>query len=144
MVTLRVHMDDVPATNAPLLIAPGSHAEGRVSVGAIQEVVRRRGTRVCIAEAGDVWLYATPILHASEAAAVPGSRRVLQVDFAAENLPDGLEWLGVSSWRHATAALESPVARTRHSLANGFFGVRRDSRTGTAPKPSWLRIPLMR
>jgi hypothetical protein len=30
MVTLRVHLDDVPATNAPLLIAPGSHRHGRV------------------------------------------------------------------------------------------------------------------
>ncbi|WP_349293288.1 phytanoyl-CoA dioxygenase family protein [Sphingomonas lycopersici] len=46
MVTLRVHMDDVPATNAPLMIAPGSHADGRILVDAIEEVVRRRGTRV--------------------------------------------------------------------------------------------------
>lgn len=95
MVTLRVHFDDVPATNAPLLIAPGSHTEGRVPVNAIKEVVRRRGTQACIAEAGDVWLYATPILHASEAAINPMHRRVLQLDFAAEDLPGGLEWLGV-------------------------------------------------
>ncbi|MEL7190648.1 MAG: phytanoyl-CoA dioxygenase, partial [Pseudomonadota bacterium] len=47
------------------------------------------------AEAGDIWLYSTPILHASDAAEKPSSRRVLQVDFAAEPLPDGLEWLGV-------------------------------------------------
>src|SRR4030095_8642618 len=30
MVTLRVHIDPVPAGNAPLLIAPGSHKLGRV------------------------------------------------------------------------------------------------------------------
>src|SRR5262249_43602374 len=30
MVTLRVHLDPVPETNAPLLIAPGSHRLGRV------------------------------------------------------------------------------------------------------------------
>jgi len=95
MVTLRVHLDDVSPTNAPLLIAPGSHTEGRIQVDAIEEVVRRRGTKVCIAEAGDVWLYATPILHASEVATVPAHRRVLQFDFAAEELPGGLEWLGV-------------------------------------------------
>lgn len=35
MVTLRVHVDDVPATNAPLLIAPGSHAYGRIAVNQI-------------------------------------------------------------------------------------------------------------
>lgn len=95
MVTLRVHLDDVTVTNAPLLISPGSHADGRIPIDSIEEAVRRRGTRVCMAEAGDVWLYATPILHASEAATAPAHRRVLQLDFAAEELPGGLEWLGV-------------------------------------------------
>lgn len=95
MVTLRIHLDDVPATNAPLLIAPGSHKHGRVPIDAIDAVVRQCGTYTCLAEAGDVWVYATPILHASEAAAIPGRRRVLQVDFAAEELPGGLGWLGV-------------------------------------------------
>jgi hypothetical protein len=95
MVTVRVHLDNVPATNAPLLIAPGSHRDGRVPVEAIADVVRRRGIRACVAAAGDIWAYATPILHASDAAAEPTHRRVLQLDFAAEELPGGLEWLGV-------------------------------------------------
>jgi len=95
MVTLRVHLDDVAVSNAPLLIAPGSHKHGRVPVGAVDAVVRECGTYTCLAEAGDVWVYATPILHASEAAARPARRRVLQVDFAVEELPGGLEWLGI-------------------------------------------------
>lgn len=95
MVTLRAHLDDVPATNAPLLIAPGSHTVGRIPVSDVDEMVRRCGTKACLAEAGDVWLYSTPILHASEAASTPSSRLVFQVDFASEFLPDGLEWLGV-------------------------------------------------
>lgn len=95
MVTLRVHLDDVPETNAPLLIAPGSHRLGRVAVGEISDAVERHGTRACLAQAGDIWLYATPILHASDASASPASRRVLQVDYAAFDLPGGLEWLGV-------------------------------------------------
>jgi hypothetical protein len=95
MVTLRAHLDDVPATNAPLLIAPGSHTFGRIPVSEVNEIVMRCGTKACLAEAGDVWLYSTPILHASEAALAPTSRRVLQVDFASVSLPDGLEWLGV-------------------------------------------------
>lgn len=95
MVTLRAHLDDVSDDNAPLLIAPGSHVFGRIPIDRIDEVVRCCGTRTCLAEAGDVWLYATPILHASEAAAAPTERRVLQVDFAAEELPHGLQWLGV-------------------------------------------------
>ncbi|MFZ5793300.1 MAG: phytanoyl-CoA dioxygenase, partial [Pseudomonadota bacterium] len=46
-------------------------------------------------DAGDIWLYANPILHASDAATDPTHRRVLQLDFAAQDLPGGLEWLGV-------------------------------------------------
>ncbi|MGJ4951448.1 phytanoyl-CoA dioxygenase family protein [Bradyrhizobium sp. HKCCYLS20291] len=95
MVTLRVHLDAVPADNAPLLIAPGSHRLGRIAEADVPAVVARCGTAVCRAEAGDIWLYATPILHASEPSAHPGHRRVLQVDFAADELPGGLEWLGV-------------------------------------------------
>lgn len=95
MVTLRVHLDAVPAANAPLLIAPGSHRDGLVPVNAVADVVRRRGIHACLADAGDIWLYATPILHASDAATNPTHRRVLQLDFAAQDLPGGLEWLGV-------------------------------------------------
>lgn len=95
MATLRVHLDPVGSDNAPLLVAPGSHRAGRVWVDAIPAVVRDHGIAACLAEAGDVWLYATPILHASDAAVRPTQRRVLQVDFAATSLPNGLEWLGV-------------------------------------------------
>lgn len=95
MVTLRAHLDDVAESNAPLLIAPGSHLLGRLTVREIEEAVGRCGTQVCLAQAGDVWLYSTPILHASEAASAPTRRRVLQVDYAVGELPHGLQWLGV-------------------------------------------------
>jgi ectoine hydroxylase-related dioxygenase (phytanoyl-CoA dioxygenase family) len=95
MVTLRVHLDPVPTTNGPLLIARGSHRLGRIAQADIPNVVQRCGVSECLAEAGDVWLYATPILHSSKPALDPGHRRVLQIDYAAEELPGGLRWLGV-------------------------------------------------
>ena len=95
MVTLRVHLDPVPETNAPLLIAPGSHRLGQIPEGGVKSVVQQCGTATCLAHAGDVCLYSTPILHCSEAARDPAHRRVLQVDFAAGELPGGLTWLGV-------------------------------------------------
>jgi len=95
MVTLRMHLDPVAADNAPLLIAPGSHHAGRVAEEDIDSVVGACGIATCLAERGDVWLYSTPILHASEVAVRPQRRRVLQVDYAAEELPGGLEWLGI-------------------------------------------------
>jgi len=95
MLTIRIHLDPVPATNAPLLIAPGSHLLGRVLETAIKDAVARHGVVACLAEAGDIWAYSTPILHASDMATEPRRRRVLQVDYAAEDLPGGLEWLGI-------------------------------------------------
>jgi ectoine hydroxylase-related dioxygenase (phytanoyl-CoA dioxygenase family) len=88
-----VHLDPVPADNAPLLIAPGSH-RALVPEAEIPATVEACGTVACLAEAGDVWVYATPILHAS-ARAQGSRRRVLQIDYAAGALPGGLEWLGV-------------------------------------------------
>jgi hypothetical protein len=78
MVTLRLHLDAVPETNAPLLIAPGSHRLGRIAEADVAATVQRCGIETCCAEAGDIWVYATPILHASETASVPAHRRVLQ------------------------------------------------------------------
>ena len=95
MVTLRIHLDPVTDDNAPLLIAPGSHRFGRIAEPDIEAILDRCGVATCRAEAGDVWAYATPILHASDAARVPRRRRVLQVDYAAESLPGGLAWRGI-------------------------------------------------
>jgi ectoine hydroxylase-related dioxygenase (phytanoyl-CoA dioxygenase family) len=96
MITLRLHLDDVDQDNAPLLIAPGSHNIGRIPASEIETTVTQLGSHPCLAKAGDVWAYSTGILHASDKAARPRRRRVLQVDFSAENLPGGLEWLGIS------------------------------------------------
>ncbi len=96
MVTLRVHLDDVPDDNAPLLIAPGSHLFGHVPEPMISEIVGRCGVRTCTAVKGDIWIYATPILHASGAAmASDHRRRVLQVDYSRDALPGALQWLGI-------------------------------------------------
>ena len=95
MVTLRVHLDDVPEDNAPLMIAPGSHKLGRISEMEIDAVVSRLGQLPCLANTGDIWAYATPIVHGSKAATRPERRRVLQIDFSGDDLPGDLDWLGV-------------------------------------------------
>ena len=95
MPTLRSQLDAAPEDNAPLRIAPGSHRLGRIAERDIDAAVARCGTFACTAARGDVWLYATPILHASARAVRPEHRHVLQVDFSAQTLPDGLDWLGI-------------------------------------------------
>ena len=95
MVTLRVHLDVCDAENAPLMIAPGSHKLGRIPATEAATVAQKLGTHVCIADAGDIWLYAAGIIHASERAHRPRRRRVLQIDYANVDLPGGLAWQGI-------------------------------------------------
>lgn len=95
MVTLRVHLDEVPEGNAPLLVASGSHRLDRIPEGDVHKVVEASEILTCLAEPGDVWLYATLILHASDAAMQPTRRWVLQIDYSAQTLPNGLAWAGV-------------------------------------------------
>ena len=96
MLTARIHLDEVSETNAPLLVSPGSHRRGRISEAEINAVVDQCGSVACLASRGDVWLYRTAILHSSESSRSASSRRVLQVDFSGQELPGGLEWLGVA------------------------------------------------
>jgi hypothetical protein len=95
MLVLRIHLDDTGEAAAPLRIAPGSHRLGAIPEPAIRAAVARCGTHACLAAAGDVWAYAAPILHASGAMQAPGRRRILQLAYSADALPDGLDWLGV-------------------------------------------------
>ena len=95
MVTLRVHLDPVDASNAPLRIVPGSHRLGRLPEAEIEQAAISLGERLCLAERGDVWLYATSIVHVSLAADPPRRRRVLQVDYSADAAPGPLGWRGV-------------------------------------------------
>lgn len=95
MVTLRVHLDEVGPDNAPLKIVRGSHRLGRVPVAEIPRVVASCETYSCHAEVGDIWAYATLIVHASAAALAPSRPRVLQVDYANFDLPGGLRWRGI-------------------------------------------------
>jgi hypothetical protein len=95
MTTVRIHLDPVDEENAPLRVALGTHRLGPISDDRTDAVAETNRTFSCLAEAGDVWAYATPIIHSSHAAAPGRRRRVLQVDYSADRLRDGLEWLGI-------------------------------------------------
>jgi Phytanoyl-CoA dioxygenase (PhyH) len=95
MITLRVHLDPVDAANAPLRAALGSHRLGRVAAEDVAVRAAECPLIDCLAQPGDIWAYATPILHASDRAEPPRRRRVLQVDYADFDLPGGLAWAGL-------------------------------------------------
>ncbi len=95
MATFRIHLDPCDASNAPLKAARGSHRLGFVAARDARARAVEHEQITCLAAPGDVWAYSTPILHASERASRPTRRRVLQVDYAVEQLPNGLAWRGV-------------------------------------------------
>jgi hypothetical protein len=92
MLTLRLHLDDCPADNAPLHVALGSHHR-RVAADSAAIFAAASPQLPCLASAGDIWAYATPIVHMSKRALRPSRRRALQIDFSPDVLPGGLEWL---------------------------------------------------
>jgi len=95
MVTLRFHHDAVNELNAPLRIVSGSHTLGRLPEAEIERVMTTFGERLCLADRGDVWLYATSIVYASLAADWPRRRRVLQLKCSSDATPGPLAWRGV-------------------------------------------------
>ena len=95
MATLRIHLDPCGSDNAPLKVALGTHGLGLIGARGAATQAGQHEIIDCLADVGDVWAYSTLILHASERASAPRRRRVLQVDYAAGELPAGLAWAGI-------------------------------------------------
>lgn len=92
LLAVRVHLDDCGADNGALRVIPGSHRAGRLD-DAAAEAWRARGTALrCDVKAGGLLLMRPLLLHASSAGASPAQRRVLHLEFAAQELPAGLDW----------------------------------------------------
>jgi ectoine hydroxylase-related dioxygenase (phytanoyl-CoA dioxygenase family) len=71
---------------------PGSHRAGRLDAAAIERWKTQVSEIQCVAKKGDVILMRPLLLHASSAARVASRRRVLHLEFAADDLPGNLEW----------------------------------------------------
>jgi ectoine hydroxylase-related dioxygenase (phytanoyl-CoA dioxygenase family) len=91
ILALRLHLDESGEENGPLRVIPGSHKQGRLSPKEIAEW-RKKGSVTCTVPRGGVLVMRPLLLHASSACVVPKSRRVIHLEFAAVELPDGLEW----------------------------------------------------
>jgi len=91
MVALRIHLDDCGASNGPLRVCPGTHRHKFLSD---EQILRwpKEAAVTCTADRSDAILMRPLLLHASSAAVLPTNRRVIHIEFAAEDLPDGMEW----------------------------------------------------
>jgi ectoine hydroxylase-related dioxygenase (phytanoyl-CoA dioxygenase family) len=94
MLTVRVHLDDCGVENGPVQVITGSHAHGRLPADAIKRWRESNPATVCTCGRGGALVMRPLILHASSPATQPGNRRVVHLEFAADELPFGLEWHG--------------------------------------------------
>jgi ectoine hydroxylase-related dioxygenase (phytanoyl-CoA dioxygenase family) len=91
ILALRLHLDDSGAVNGPLRVIAGSHKEGRLSARQVANW-QKSDCVTCVIPKGGALLMRPLLLHASSSCAVPQPRRVIHFEFAAEDLPQGLEW----------------------------------------------------
>ena len=91
MLAVRLHLDESHKDNGPLRVIPGSHKVGCLSPSEIAACKERQSV-ICTAPKGGAILMRPLLLHASACCSRPHQRRVIHLEFAADDLPDGLEW----------------------------------------------------
>jgi len=92
MITLRLHLDDCDAGNGALKVIAGSHRSGKIPVCEIARWTASNPQNICEVRKGDMVLMRPLLLHASSPAEHPCHRRVLHLEYATQQLPNGLEW----------------------------------------------------
>ena len=100
-VTIRLHLDDCDATNGALKVVPGSHRQGVVPAQNIASQTSM--ATVCAVPAGGAMLMKPLLLHASGRSTSVRSRRVIHLEFSAQELPTGLVWRERQPWAVAQA-----------------------------------------
>jgi Phytanoyl-CoA dioxygenase (PhyH) len=88
--TLRLHLDACDAGNGALRVVPGSHRQGVVAAADLATHTSR--AVVCPVPAGGVMLMKPLTLHASHRSTDERPRRVIHLEFSAQQLPGGLRW----------------------------------------------------
>jgi len=91
MLTLRLHLDDCGENQGALKAISASHQYGRLPEDSIGQFTGF-GVVSCHVSKGGILAFRPLLVHASEAATEPGSRRVIQLEFCARKLPLPLEW----------------------------------------------------
>jgi ectoine hydroxylase-related dioxygenase (phytanoyl-CoA dioxygenase family) len=92
MLTLRIHLDDASADNGALRIISGSHKHGKIGKEDLSHKIKQDAVVICEARAGDVLLMRPLLLHASHKNLSLKQRRVIHIEFAAQALPEPLQW----------------------------------------------------
>jgi ectoine hydroxylase-related dioxygenase (phytanoyl-CoA dioxygenase family) len=91
LLAIRLHIDESGSDNGPLRVIAGSHHKGRLSTEQIGSWNKETSVTGTVSKGGA--LVMRPLfLHASSSCTIPKSRRVIHLEFAATQLPHGLDW----------------------------------------------------
>jgi ectoine hydroxylase-related dioxygenase (phytanoyl-CoA dioxygenase family) len=88
----RIHIDDCDVSTGPLRVLAGSHLLGKRAQTNIASLVGKFREITLTGEMGSVVLMRPLLLHASSKINAKKRRRVLHLEFAAMDLPGGLQW----------------------------------------------------
>ncbi|HEV3023144.1 MAG TPA: phytanoyl-CoA dioxygenase family protein [Pirellulales bacterium] len=102
MLAVRVHLDPCGYDNGRLRVLPGSHLHGKLTPSAIDDWKAGTAAVELPCPAGGLLVMRPLLVHASSAAERPGRRRVIHFEFAADHLPNCLEWR--EQWGQAASA----------------------------------------
>jgi hypothetical protein len=92
MLTVRMHFDDTDETNGALRVIAGSHQHGILSSEAMDRICAGEDGVGCRVPAGGALLMRPLLLHASRKNSSKRHRRVLHIEYAGCELPNGLRW----------------------------------------------------
>lgn len=88
LVTLRLHLDPATAHNGAMHLAPGSHRHGRLTdLPPLNRPVTQPET-----QAGEILRMSPLLFHSSDHSVSDTPRRVVHIEYAAGDLPGGLQW----------------------------------------------------
>ncbi len=94
MVSIRLHLDACGESNGPLRVLSATHRHGILNADEILKQIEA-GEQFALtftSERGAMLVFKPLLLHASSPAVLPQHRRVIHIEFAADPLPDGLNW----------------------------------------------------
>jgi len=92
IVAVRVNLDASTPENGALEVLPQTHHSGILQAEQFADFIREIRPVQCLTPVGGLVLMRPLLLHASSRMIQPTSRRVLHFEFAARDLPYGLQW----------------------------------------------------
>ncbi len=88
--TIRIHLDDTDKNNGALKVIKGSHLKNVYRVENIDW--QAENEEICDVKAGGIMIMRPLLMHASDRSTMNKKRRVIHIEFSAENLPVEIDW----------------------------------------------------